>query len=72
MGLTASAGPYINAETTAGGLALWTTSRTRSELRTNASDIEDSWMPYLRSVVEETAPHQISNGGVVIAVQVGE
>lgn len=63
-------GPYINAETTAGGLALWSTSLTQSELRTNATDIEDSWMPYVQRIIEETKPNQVSAGGSVIAVQV--
>ena len=45
-------GPYINAETTAGGLALWSTSLTTSELRTNASDIEASWMPYVKEILK--------------------
>ena len=45
-------GPYINAETTAGGLALWSTSLTSSELRTNATDIEESWMPYVKEFIK--------------------
>lgn len=45
-------GPYINAETTAGGLALWSTSLTSSELRTNATDIEESWTPYVKEIIK--------------------
>ncbi|EKM56228.1 glycoside hydrolase family 35 protein [Phanerochaete carnosa HHB-10118-sp] len=63
-------GPYINAETTAGGLALWTTSLTTSELRTNATDIEESWMPYVQRIINESKPNQVSDGGSLIAVQV--
>ncbi|GJF00021.1 glycoside hydrolase family 35 protein [Phanerochaete sordida] len=63
-------GPYINAETTAGGLALWSTSLTTSELRTNATDIENSWMPYVQRIIDETKANQVSSGGSVIAVQV--
>ncbi|EKM56209.1 glycoside hydrolase family 35 protein, partial [Phanerochaete carnosa HHB-10118-sp] len=58
-------GPYINAETTAGGLALWTTSLTTSELRTNATDIEESWMPYVRRIINELEATYRSNGIVV-------
>ncbi|KAI0790316.1 glycoside hydrolase superfamily [Irpex lacteus] len=60
-------GPYINAETTAGGLALWSTSLTHSELRTNASDIEASWQQYVDAIIDMTVENQISNGGPVIA-----
>ena len=61
----------INAETTAGGLALWSTSLTHSELRTNATDIEASWQQYIDAIIDLTVRNQISNGGPVIAVQIG-
>ena len=64
-------GPYINAETTAGGLALWSLSLTNSTLRTNASDIEHAWMPYIRSIIDQTTSNQVSQGGPVMAVQIG-
>ena len=67
-----SPGPYINAETTAGGLALWSLVLTNSTLRTNASDIEHAWMPYIRSIIDQTNPNQVSEGGPVIAVQIGK
>ncbi|KAI0339083.1 hypothetical protein BDW22DRAFT_1362002 [Trametopsis cervina] len=63
-------GPYINAETTAGGLALWTTSLTESELRTNATDIEASWQQYVDAIIDMTVENQITNGGPVIALQI--
>ncbi|KIP02769.1 glycoside hydrolase family 35 protein [Phlebiopsis gigantea 11061_1 CR5-6] len=63
-------GPYINAETTAGGLALWSTSLTSSELRTNATDIEESWTPYVKEIIKLTEAAQVSNNGPVIAVQI--
>lgn len=62
----------INAETTAGGLALWSTSLTHSELRTNATDIEASWQQYIDAIINMTVENQITNGGPVIAVQIGE
>ncbi|KAI0684047.1 glycoside hydrolase superfamily [Cytidiella melzeri] len=63
-------GQYINAETTAGGIALWSTSLTVSELRTNASDIEASWQQYVDAIIDMTLENQISNGGPVIAIQI--
>ncbi|KAI0092324.1 glycoside hydrolase superfamily [Irpex rosettiformis] len=63
-------GPYINAETTAGGLALWSTSLTHSTLRTNATDIEASWQQYVDAIIDMTVENQISNGGPVIAIQI--
>ncbi|TCD66865.1 hypothetical protein EIP91_000819 [Steccherinum ochraceum] len=63
-------GPYINAETTAGGIAHWATSLVASELRTNATDFRDSWTLYVDGIINATVPHQVSNGGPVIAVQI--
>ncbi|OAX38873.1 glycoside hydrolase family 35 protein [Rhizopogon vinicolor AM-OR11-026] len=56
-------GPYINAETTAGGIAHWITSQVAGELRTNARDWQAAWQDYVKSVITETAPYQISEGG---------
>ncbi|CAK5270671.1 unnamed protein product [Mycena citricolor] len=63
-------GPYINAETTAGGIAHWITSQVAGQLRSDASDWEASWQDYIAGIIKETAPFQISRGGPVIAVQV--
>ncbi|KAJ7467866.1 glycoside hydrolase family 35 protein [Mycena galericulata] len=63
-------GPYINAETTAGGIAHWATSQVAGTLRTNASDWQAAWQAYIQGIIEQTAPNQISNGGPVIAIQV--
>ncbi|KAJ6517875.1 glycoside hydrolase family 35 protein [Mycena vitilis] len=63
-------GPYINAETTAGGIAHWATSEVAGALRTNATDWRAAWEDYVQGIIEQTAPNQISNGGPVIAVQV--
>ena len=59
-------GPYINAETTAGGIAHWATSEVPGKLRTNESAWWESWQGYVKAVIEETAPYQISEGGPVI------
>ncbi|KAI0040947.1 glycoside hydrolase family 35 protein [Auriscalpium vulgare] len=63
-------GPYINAETTAGGIAHWVTSQVAGTLRTNASDYEASWQDYIQGIIAQTAPNQISVNGPVIGVQV--
>ncbi|KAK0564485.1 hypothetical protein OC844_001686 [Tilletia horrida] len=71
-------GPYINAETTAGGLAPWTT-RLNATLRTNATEFEQAWTPYLSAVADIVRPRQLLwdgevpgrgiSGGSVIGIQ---
>ncbi|KIY43874.1 glycoside hydrolase family 35 protein [Fistulina hepatica ATCC 64428] len=61
---------YINAETTAGGIAHWITSEVAGDLRTNASDWRDAWTGYLDAVLNVTVPYQVSRGGPVIAMQI--
>ncbi|KAI0352572.1 hypothetical protein OH77DRAFT_1428259 [Trametes cingulata] len=63
-------GPYINAETTAGGIAHWATSLVAGTLRTNASDWTAAYEPYIDGIIKETLPNQVTEGGPVIAVQV--
>ncbi|KAG2357219.1 glycoside hydrolase family 35 protein [Suillus spraguei] len=59
-------GPYINAETTAGGIAHWITSEVAGELRTNATDWNAAWQDYVHGIITETAPYQVTQGGPVI------
>ncbi|KAI9452442.1 glycoside hydrolase family 35 protein [Russula earlei] len=59
-------GPYINAETTAGGIAHWVTSQTEGSLRTNATDFHAAWQDYIEGIIIQTAPNQITEGGPVI------
>lgn len=59
-------GPYINAETSAGGIAHWATSEVAGQLRSNATDWQASWKAYIEGIIKETAPNQITNGGPVI------
>ncbi|KAJ6552812.1 glycoside hydrolase family 35 protein [Mycena capillaripes] len=61
---------YINAETTAGGIAHWATSEVAGTLRTNATDWRAAWEDYVQGIIAQTAPNQINNGGPVIAIQV--
>ncbi|KAG6827509.1 hypothetical protein H0H92_011481 [Tricholoma furcatifolium] len=57
---------YINAETTAGGIAHWATSQVAGALRTNATDWQAAWQPYIEGIINVTAPNQITAGGPVI------
>ncbi|EPQ50957.1 glycoside hydrolase family 35 protein [Gloeophyllum trabeum ATCC 11539] len=59
-------GPYINAETTAGGIAHWVTSQVAGMLRTNASDYTAAWQDYIHGIINETAANQVTQGGPVI------
>ncbi|KAF9259410.1 glycoside hydrolase family 35 protein [Marasmius fiardii PR-910] len=63
-------GPYINAETSAGGLAHWVTTEIAGHLRSNDSDYREAWTPYIEGIVKEAVPYQIINGGPIIAIQV--
>ncbi|KAJ7160386.1 glycoside hydrolase family 35 protein [Mycena filopes] len=62
-------GPYINAETSAGGIAHWVTAEVGGRLRTNDSDWTAAWQDYIQGIIKETAPYQINVGGPVIAIQ---
>ncbi|KAF8874703.1 glycoside hydrolase superfamily [Gymnopilus junonius] len=59
-------GPYINAETTAGGIAHWITTEITGEPRANASDYRAAWQDYINGIIGVTSPNQISSGGPVI------
>lgn len=59
-------GPYINAETTAGGLSHWITSEVAGRLRTNATDFRAAWQDYIEGVINVTLPNQITKGGPII------
>ena len=59
-------GPYINAETTAGGIAHWVTSQVEGKIRTNATDFNAAWQDYVQGIITQTVPNQISEGGPVI------
>ncbi|KAF8580355.1 glycoside hydrolase family 35 protein [Ramaria rubella] len=65
-------GPYINAESTAGGIAHWATSQVAGELRTSAPDYKTAWTPYIDAIIKATVPNQITNGGPVIDNEFGQ
>ncbi len=63
-------GPYINAETSAGGLPGWLTTQA-GRARTNAADYEaaaDDWLSHIDAILKN---HQLSDGtGTVILYQI--
>ncbi|KIJ38578.1 glycoside hydrolase family 35 protein [Sphaerobolus stellatus SS14] len=63
-------GPYINAESTAGGIPHWITSEVAGALRSNATDWKAAWQDYIEGITKVVAPWQINHGGPVIAVQI--
>lgn len=67
--LFSSIGPYINAETTAGGFPGWGT-YTSGKWRTSDTDYFEAWQDYIEAVGHIIAENQITNGGPVILVQV--
>lgn len=72
-------GPYINAETTGGGMPGWV-QNLDSQLRVNTTKFNDAWKPYVKAVLDAAAPFQVKQGaqpgmldtasGTLLAVQV--
>lgn len=56
-------GPYINAETNAGGFPLWVTTGDYGTLRDNDTRYTDAWTPYLTEISNIVSAYQISDGG---------
>lgn len=63
-------GPYINAETTAGGFPGYVTTGEFGALRNNDTKYTAAWEPYMSRIGEIVAQHQVSNGGNVIMYQI--
>lgn len=70
-------GPYINAETTVGGMAPWTVN-IDAVLRTNDTAWQNAWKPYIDAISKVVVKHQLVHnssqsdritGGSVILVQ---
>ncbi|KDR70759.1 hypothetical protein GALMADRAFT_75787 [Galerina marginata CBS 339.88] len=59
-------GPYINAETSAGGISHWITTEIAGQPRSNDTDYREAWQDYIAGIIKVTAPNQISSGGPVI------
>ncbi|QRW12333.1 glycoside hydrolase family 35 protein [Ceratobasidium sp. AG-Ba] len=58
-------GPYINAETTGGGLASWTTNLA-DVARSNGTGFTAAWTPYISQVSKHVAPYQYPAGPVIL------
>ncbi|PIL34819.1 hypothetical protein GSI_02606 [Ganoderma sinense ZZ0214-1] len=63
-------GPYINAETTAGGLALWATSLVEGDVRVNTTSWNAAYQPYAAHIIESVKPNQVTEGGPILLVQI--
>ncbi|KAK7728732.1 hypothetical protein SLS53_009385 [Cytospora paraplurivora] len=66
----ARAGPYSNAETNGGGLALWGSDGSLGSLRTGDETYHEAWLPWIEKIGAIIATNQITNGGPVILNQV--
>ncbi|KAG8780136.1 hypothetical protein FRC12_023406 [Ceratobasidium sp. 428] len=64
------AGPYVNAETTAGGFALWATTGAYGALRNNDTRYTNAWMPYMKKYTQILSKHQVTNGGNLVMFQI--
>ncbi|KAF2138162.1 glycoside hydrolase family 35 protein [Aplosporella prunicola CBS 121167] len=67
-------GPYVNAETNAGGIALWGTDGigAGTKLRTSDEAYHQAWLPWIQAIGKIIAKNQMTEegGGPVIMVQV--
>lgn len=63
-------GPYCNAETSAGGFALWTTDGSGGKYRTSDETYRKAWAEWIKEVGVIIAKNQITNGGPVIMAQI--
>jgi beta-galactosidase GanA len=66
----ARAGPYCNAETNGGGLALWGSDGTIGRIRSSDEAYHQAWLPYVTEVGKIIAANQITKGGPVILNQI--
>ncbi|PVH74545.1 glycoside hydrolase family 35 protein [Cadophora sp. DSE1049] len=65
----ARAGPYCNAETNGGGLALWGSDGSLGNLRTGDATYHQAWLPWIIQIGEIIARNEITKGGPVILNQ---
>ncbi|KAF2840093.1 glycoside hydrolase family 35 protein [Patellaria atrata CBS 101060] len=63
-------GPYCNAETNAGGFALWTSDGSGGRYRTSDETYHQAWLPWIQEVGAILERNQITKGGPVILVQI--
>ncbi|KAH0338386.1 glycoside hydrolase family 35 protein, partial [Aureobasidium melanogenum] len=67
--IIARPGPYANAETNGGGLALWT-SDAPGNYRTSDQTYYEAWEPWMREVNKILVKNQITMGGPIILYQI--
>ncbi|KAI0775604.1 glycoside hydrolase superfamily [Trametes elegans] len=60
----------INAETTAGGLALWSTSLSEGNVRQNTTSWNAAYQPYISQIISAAKPNQVIEGGPVLLLQI--
>lgn len=63
-------GPYCNAETNGGGLALWGSDGSLGQLRTSDETYHQAWLPWITEVDTILANNQVTNGGNLILIQI--
>ncbi|THX59120.1 hypothetical protein D6D06_02345, partial [Aureobasidium pullulans] len=63
-------GPYSNAETNGGGLALWTSDGSGGVLRTADETYHQAWLPWIEKLNSIIARNQITEGGPIILYQI--
>ncbi|KXH35121.1 glycosyl hydrolase family 35 [Colletotrichum simmondsii] len=63
-------GPYVNAETNAGGFPLWATTGAYGSLRNDDERYTAAWTPFWSEISKIIKPHLITNGGNVIMFQI--
>jgi hypothetical protein len=64
------AGPYCNAETNGGALALWGSDGSLGNLRTSDLTYHSAWLPWVQQIGQIIAANQITQGGPVIMNQI--
>ncbi|KAF2843588.1 glycoside hydrolase family 35 protein [Patellaria atrata CBS 101060] len=62
-------GPYVNAETNAGGFPLWLTTGAYGELRDNDPRYTNAWKPYWGNFSQIASQHQVTNDGNMLVYQ---
>ncbi|KAH6693602.1 glycoside hydrolase superfamily, partial [Plectosphaerella plurivora] len=62
-------GPYVNAETNAGGFPLWLTTGEYGTLRNDDPRYTAAWTPFWSEISRLIAPHLVTNGGNVAMFQ---
>ncbi|KFX91010.1 hypothetical protein V490_06125 [Pseudogymnoascus sp. VKM F-3557] len=66
----ARSGPYVNAETNAGGFPLWGSDGSMGNLRTSDETYHQSWLPWVAKMGKIIADNEITKGGPIILNQI--